>query len=232
MICKVADLYVEVPEANGLLERCRSYAAECDGEPDIIIREEDYKIGRWNLDDPSAFAYMDSGWLFYRALLNFDGMMLHSSALVLDGKAYLFSGPSGMGKSTHTRLWQGLFPDAKIINDDKPALRKIDGVWYAYGTPWCGKDGININTKAPLAGICFLRKGEKNEIRRLSKLEAIAAILTQTQRRFNNPDMLGLLMDKLDSLVDSIPIFELINRPEPEAAMMSYNALTGADREV
>ena len=158
--------------------------------------------------------------------------MLHSSAVLLDGKVYLFSGPSGMGKSTHTRLWQENFPGVEIINDDKPALRKIDGIWYAYGTPWCGKDGININTKAPVGGICFLRKGDKNEIRRLSPIESVAAILTQTQKRFYNPEILGVMADKINDLVAEIPIFELVNRPEKEAALMSYKALIGADSEV
>lgn len=233
MICKIADLYVDVPSSGGMDKRCIDYFADCPTSPDIVIKEESYNAKRWQgVDDPDLIAYADSGWLFYKELLKFDGMLLHSSAVVLDGVAYLFSGPSGMGKSTHSKLWQSIFPGAEVINDDKPALRNIDGRWFAYGTPWCGKDGININKKAPVAGICFLRQGEKNEIRRLSRIEAAAAILTQTQRRFNDPEIIGMMADKIDSLVRTIPVFELINRPEPEAAMMSYNALKDAESEV
>jgi hypothetical protein len=231
MICRVADLFVSVPESGGLEKRCRPYLAEDGAAAEIIIKEELYNEAHWPGLKGDDVAYMDSGWQFYVALMRRGGMMLHSSAVVLDGKAYLFSGPSGMGKSTHTRLWQKEFPGAVVINDDKPALRKIDGVWYAYGTPWCGKDGININTSAPLAGICFLRRGEENKIRRLPPVEAVAAVMTQTLWRCKTPEALSVLTDIVDKLVRDIPIYELYNRPEPAAAHLSYRTMSGADCE-
>lgn len=206
--------------------RCKDYLSG-GGKPDIIIREDEYSRERCKRVPPDFFEYMDSGWLFYSRLLQFGGMMLHASAVELDGGAYLFSGPSGMGKSTHTRLWMQSFPNARIFNDDKPALRKTDGVWYAYGTPWCGKDGININLRAPLRAICFLRQGAENKIRRLSPIEATAAILSQTQRRFATSEGLGVLMNMIDMLISEIPIYELVNLPNSEAAMLSYSVMTG-----
>lgn len=228
MLCRIADLYVSVPETGGMDERCKDYLAECETEADIVIEEEKYSASRWPGLAPEYLPYMDSGGWFYTKLLRFGGMMLHSSAVELDGRAYLFSGPSGMGKSTHTRLWQQQFPGAKVFNDDKPALRKIDGVWYAYGTPWCGKDGININMRVPVAGICFLRRGEENKIRRLSKVEAAAAIISQTLRRFKTAERLGVMTDIVSDLVTDIPVFELTNLPVPEAAIMSHEAMTKA----
>lgn len=209
--------------------RCKGYISDCNAQPDIIIKKERYNTKRWPNASYDDIAYMYSGADFYRQLLSFDGMMLHSSAVEIDGFAYLFSGPSGTGKSTHARLWQQMFPSARIFNDDKPALRYIDGAWYAYGTPWCGKDGININIKVSLRGICFLRQGEENKMRRLSDIEAASAIISQTVRRFSTPEELGVMTDLVDRLVRDIPIFELINKPEPEAALMSYRAMTGAD---
>ena len=232
MICKIADLYVEIPEAGGMSPRCKDYIADVDAKPDIVIKEEHYNPDKWPSLDYETIAYMYSGWAFYRQLLSFNGMMFHASAIELDGKAYLFSGPSGMGKSTHANLWLELFPSAKIFNDDKPALRYIDGRWYAYGTPWSGKSGININTKLPVAGICFLRKGAENRIRRLGNLEAAAAIISQTLRHFSTPEGLGVMTDMVDSMVNEIPVFEMINRPEPEAAIMSHEAMTSAYYEV
>ena len=76
-------------------------------------------------------------------------MLLHSSAVVVDGYAYLFSADSGTGKSTHTGLWKQHFGDrAYIINDDKPAIRKVDGEWYVFGTPWSGKTDTSVNPRA------------------------------------------------------------------------------------
>ena len=168
MRCKIADLIVEIPEVGDLIPRCREYLFDSTDSADITIRTDLFQMDYWsdNLSEESKI-YMESGIQFHIQVLKFNGMRLHSSAVVVDNKAYLFSGPSGMGKSTHTQLWQTVFGEkAQIINDDKPVLRRLDGKWYAYGTPWCGKDGINLNQKVPLAGICFLQQASDNKIRR------------------------------------------------------------------
>ena len=151
----------------------------------------------------------------------------------MEGRAYLFSGPSGMGKSTHTRLWQRNHAEnAEVFNDDKPALRYIDGRWYAYGTPWCGKDGINQNRKVPLAGICFLRQGNENVIRKMDHFEATTNILSQTIRKFKNPEKLDRMLELVNKLVLDIPVYELYNRPEPEAAWLSYTTMRDKAEEI
>lgn len=234
MICKISDLVTEIPETGGVAPRCRDYLWEKDGPVDITIRQENYKVHNYP-EGASAevVAYLESGWEFYTALLEHDGMLLHSSALEVDGKAYLFSGDSGAGKSTHTRLWQSTFGEkVRIFNDDKPALRCIDGVWYAYGTPWAGKDGININMKVPLAGICFMKQAPENKIRRLTAREASQNILKQTMRYFTKPEKLSVMIGLLNRLVRDIPVFELENRPEPDAARLSYNTMRQAAEEM
>ena len=166
MLCKISDLFVEIPAAGDLISRCREYQSEEKAVADIVIQTEKFRFEKYpNIVDENLLIYIESGRCFSTKLLSFDGFYLHSSAVELDGKAYLFSGPSGMGKSTHTRLWQSVFGEkAQVFNDDKPALRRIDGKWFAFGTPWCGKDRINQNKKVPLAGICFLKRGEENKI--------------------------------------------------------------------
>ena len=171
-------------------------------------------------------AYMESAAQFYGRLVDYNGFYLHSSAVVWNGKAYLFSGDSGMGKSTHTRLWQSTFgPGARVINDDKPALRLIDGVWYAYGTPWCGKDGININEKAPVVGVCFLKQAPHNAIRRLSSQEALENVLKQTIWKFDDPARLSAVLGHLDRFLKTIPVYELENLPVPDAVRLSYETM-------
>ena len=162
---------------------------------------------------------------------HYNGLMLHASAAALGGRAYLFSGPCGRGKSTHTRLWQQTFGEAvQVFNDDKPALRRLDGRWFAYGTPWCGKDGINLNQKWPLGGICFLEKAQENRIRRLSPAEALPLILAQTTYRLQ-PHSMELLLASLDSLLREIPVFLLENRPEEAAARLSFETMRRAAEE-
>ena len=140
--------------------------------------------------------------------------------------AYLFSGPCGRGKSTHTRLWQSAFGEAaSVFNDDKPALRFLpDGTLRVFGTPWCGKDGINKNEKWPLAGICFLKKAEQNRIRRLEAAEALPLLLGQTTYRLY-PEKMELLLGLVDRLLREVPVYELENLPTEDAARLSFETM-------
>ena len=206
--------------------RCREYLTNEKLDADVSICVEQYKLEHWAHLSYADAVYMASGKIFHSNLLNFHGMMLHASAIALDGKAYLFSGPCGTGKSTHTGLWQQVFGEnAKVFNDDKPSLRRLEDGWFAYGTPWSGKNEININMKVPLAGICFLKQSEKNEIRRLTPLEALPLVISQTMHRFRNVEKLDLMLKLTEQLVQEIPIYQFYNRPEPEAALMSYHAM-------
>lgn len=232
IVCNIADLLVSIPDAGDLVPRCQAYLTDDLGKPDIVIDKEKFLLERWKHFDENFAIYIESGLSFHYQLLKFQGMILHSSAVELDGKAYLFSAPSGTGKSTHTRLWQQVFGEkARVFNDDKPALRYIDGTWYAYGTPWSGH-GDNINMKVPLAGICFLKQAAENAIRRLEPREAVQKVVWQTTRKFNKVENLDLMLSLVEKIVQEIPVFELENRPEPAAAQLSYETMRKAAEEM
>lgn len=226
MKTKIAELIVDVPKAGDLVSRCREYLCDEKEGTDIVLRTDLFRENAWQAMDADMRIYMESGTHFYGNLLRFNGMMLHASAVELNGRAYLFSGNCGAGKSTHTRLWQQVFGQkARVFNDDKPALRLIEGRWIAYGTPWCGKDGININMCAPVAGICFMKQGQENRIRRLSHKEAVQRIIQQTIYHFKLVENLDLMLSHVDKLVRMLPVYELENRPEPEAVYLSYETM-------
>ena len=221
----VADLITQIPAAGGLASRCAAYRVETDKPVQIVIDEKKYRPNVWGNISPEEYEYMESGAHFYGQLLNFNGLMLHSSAVAMNGNAYLFSGPCGRGKSSHTRLWQSAFGEAaSVFNDDKPALRRLDTGWFAYGTPWCGKDGINKNEKWPLAGICFLKKAEHNRIRQLTPEKALPLLLGQTTYRLR-PENMNLLLTHVDRLLQEIPVYELENTPTESAARLSYETM-------
>ncbi len=219
-----------------MLPRCRDYrcqAAEEKSGVDFVINADFFRMDAWPGLTEDQIIYMESGTIFRSHLLEFNGLVLHASAVEIDGKAYLFSAPCGTGKSTHTRLWQTVFGEkARVFNDDKPALRFLDGRWYAYGTPWCGKDGINLNMRVPLAGICFLKQAPHNKIRRLSRQEAVQKLIWQTVNKFTKEERMDLMLSCVASLVENIPVFELENRPEPEAARLSYQTMRREAREI
>lgn len=226
MLCKIADLITEVPDTGGLAPRVREYLWDKNELPDIVIRESEFRPHAWKGAPYDLYCYMESGAVFCANLLYHDGMMLHASAVAYGGRAYLFSGSSGVGKSTHTRLWKQIFGDeAVIINDDKPALRFQKGCWYAYGSPWCGKEGVNANLKVPIAGICFLEQGERNSISSLSSQEAIPLVISQTMYKFKQVEQTQLMLQNVGNLIQHVPMFRMINRADFESVQMTYECM-------
>ena len=233
MLCKIADLIVEIPETGDMVHRCQEYLVSNNEKAQIILNPDYYDFTRWPKASEDLSIYMESGFQFYLKLLCFEGLMLHASAVELKGKAYLFSGACGVGKSTHTSLWKVAFGDAaQVFNDDKPALRYEDGRWFAYGTPWCGKDGINQNKKVPLAGICFLKQAENNTICRLTPQESAVKVISQTMYKFKDVQNLYRMLSHVDKLVRDIPIYELNSKPVVEAAHLSFDTMYRGALEV
>ena len=145
---------------------------------------------------------------------------------MVDDKAYAFSADSGTGKSTHTELWLKHFGDrAYILNDDKPAIRLIDGRVYACGTPWSGKYDYSVPKNVELAGICFLERSEENWIRKADTGRAVFNIFSQTVRKLNR-DKMDNLFDVLEELFAKVPLFEMGCNISDDAVVMSYNAMS------
>ena len=209
-------------------DRAAVYMTKPQSVPDIIIDSNWVNVkDRHPEVTDEVGEYLFSGWSFYRQLLNFNGMMLHSSAVVLDGKAYLFSADPGTGKSTHTAKWLETFGErAFILNDDKPALRLIDGVWYAYGTPWSGKNDISVNTRAPIAGIAMIERSDGNKIEPFAGPEAIHAVLKQVNRPKTMQYRIKL-MELLDKLMTMVPVWRFsCNNYAPDTVEVSYAAMS------
>jgi hypothetical protein len=111
-------------------------------------------------------------------------LLFHASAVCIDGNGYIFTAPSGTGKSTHTAYLKQLLGERfKYINDDKPLLRfnEKENCFYVYGTPWDGKHHRSENIKAPLKAVCFITRGEPQVIK-IDVINAIPLLMEQTMR--------------------------------------------------
>lgn len=223
---EIAGLKVDMAVSGRTQRQAAAYAAPAQGPADLqLCIDPQIALERNPIHkNPDNAEYMVSGAFFARYLLDFDGMMLHASAITLDGRAYLFSAFSGTGKSTHTEKWTRLF-GATYLNDDKPALRKLDGVWMAYGTPWSGKHDLSSPQGAPLGGIAFLKRGEENSIRPMSPTEALPLFMGQTIYRLTAEQM-ELLLPMVDDILRNVPIWELTCRNDDDAAYVSHRAMT------
>ncbi|MBQ7331196.1 MAG: hypothetical protein IJW94_05355 [Oscillospiraceae bacterium] len=226
----IAGLTVKMDTYGRTLEQAKPYLYDVSGDCDIAI-VSNWKVFRdefpsWS-DDMGEYIF--SGFDFYKKLLGYDGMMVHSSAVVVDGTAYLFTADSGTGKSTHTNLWLKQFGDrAYILNDDKPAIRREKDGWFAYGTPWSGKHDLSRNIRVPLGGVAVLNRAEENAIAPFAGVEAIQQLLKQINRP-KGMDCRVKVMELLDLLMKEVPIWKLDCNMEVEAAQVAYGAMSGKD---
>ncbi|MGE5398034.1 MAG: hypothetical protein ACM3PP_02270 [Candidatus Saccharibacteria bacterium] len=228
---KIADLIVDLQASGKTLARqSPQYLDESSHLVNFTIalsegflRQKQYENPHLSLDECE---YIWTGADFYRRLLDYNGFMLHASALAYEGRSYLFSAPCGTGKSTHARQWQEHFGNDKvqIVNDDKPAIRLIDDCFYVFGTPWSGKSEFNVNVQVPLQAICFLEQSPFNWIEKLQPKAALKLLFNQTLRPGE-----ALLMDNLltllDKLIRQIPIYKMGCNISKEAAVMAYRAM-------
>lgn len=152
-------------------------------------------------------------------------LLFHGSAMCAGGNAFIFAAPSGTGKSTHAALWRNVYGDkVRTINDDKPLLRFTDSGIYVYGTPWNGKHRLGENISAPLKGLCFLERAQRNAIRPLSQREGFPRVITQTFLPSDGNAQAALEM--ASRLAGEVPLWLLSCNISEEAARLSYTTLT------
>lgn len=206
-----------------------AYAVPADAGPaDFTISNHMEKLmARYPKADKSELEYIGTAASFARKLIGYQGFVLHSSSVAFEGRAYLFSAHSGTGKSTHTEKWIRLF-GAELINDDKPALRKEAGTWYAYGTPWSGK-GKNNNLKVPVGGLAFLQRGDENHIQKISLRQAFLMVYPQIPYGGTREER-ELLIALAEQLLKDVPVWLLTCKNEDAAARLSMGVMTGGHK--
>lgn len=233
---EIAKLRVNF-EAKGelLYTRTRPYLTEKIETPDLtltleeeVVRQKHEKFPQLTIDE---CRYMWMGEAFYRQLLFHDGILMHASCVERDGKAYLFSAKSGTGKSTHTGIWMRHFGDCRMINDDKPAVRRMNGTFYACGTPFSGKDDASENIQVPIRAIVFIERAKENSIEKISAQRAIPLFLSQTLRP-PQKEIMQKMLDILGALLEAVPVFLLKCNMENEAAEVSYQGIENYYKQI
>lgn len=232
---KIAKLLVQVNNHYDLIrQHCQPYLVEPHREPDLVMEADEKEIAfgkAWFLqhehteitDAESEFSR--APFSIYSKLPAFGAMWLHSVLLEMDGEGYAITAPSGYGKSTQGQLWLKAFPDrARIINGDNPIVRKEGEGFVAYGTPFCGKEGYQVNIGVPLKGFCYLKHGETNSIRRMDSTVAFAQLLREYQCRFT-AEYQERHMELLQQFVETVPIYVLTCNLDGQAPIVAYEGM-------
>ena len=123
-------------------------------------------------------------------------LLFHSSVTMREGRAYMFLGHSGTGKSTHSQQWMNAFKDTELMNDDNPVVRLLeDGTVRVYGSPWSGKTPCYRNISAPVGALVQLAQAPHNEITRLRMSQAYPYILSSVSGLKILPQMMDSLYE-------------------------------------
>ncbi len=246
MLIRLAGMTVDIkPRYRYAAELCRPYAAPEGTVADFAVEASDedlaYEAGRDAVAVREAEAspvaphrtqaspaVLESAALYRKichAALAYDVFLFHGSALTLDGIGYLFTAPSGTGKSTHTSLWRECYGDrVTMVNDDKPLLRVTADRVTVSGTPWDGKHHISTPGEFPLRAICFLERGEENVLKPLTNEEAYPYLLGQTYRPAD-PALLMATLSLLDRAMKMLKFYRLTCNMSTEAAEIASRGM-------
>ena len=233
MKCLIADLVVELDpkfENTKTLAAPFLYSGNRETELTLSISDE-YLYDMMSRAAPGTTAEQMENFLlsscFNRRAIRFDTMLVHSSALVYNGGAYLFSADSGVGKSTHTGLWLKAFGDrVHIMNDDKPVVRLYDDGAVVYGTPFDGGSGIALNEAYPLKAVVFLERGERNFVRVPENKEIIQKLYFQTAHMVGAATAEKML-ENFDRLIKLARFYVLTCNTDISAAYTAFENIIG-----
>lgn len=153
---------------------------------------------------------------FENPLLYYQAFLLHSSFISWQNNGILFTAPSGTGKSTQADLWKK-YEDADIYNGDRTIIRKIEGKYYGFGSPYAGSSGIYRNESAPIKAIVVIEQGPDNVIRRLHGREAFLPLFRETLMNTWNKEYMEKMTDLLMDAACQIPVYHLSCRPDQDA---------------
>lgn len=209
---------------------CADFTVECaDADITVSVSEDDIGAEKDQYGEhPFSDGYCE-GICLYRAIAerlpSFDGFVFHGAAVTVGGKGYIFAAPSGTGKTTHVSLLLKNYPeDVRIVNGDKPIVRRIDGEWRVCSTPWAGKEGWKVNTTAPLCGIVLVARAQENSIERIDPAKHFDGVIRQVYIPRDAEAQMATF-DLIDAMSQAVDFYRLECNMDDSAAQTSYSML-------
>lgn len=189
----------------------RIYMLPQTGEPFALVTQKDEHTISILIDKKiSSFLKWNRSFVGLFALehicLQFNAFLLHASYIIYKNQAIIFTGPSGIGKSTQAQLWAD-YENAEIVNGDRTLLMCKDGKWFASGFPVCGSSPYCKNKTTPIKAILCLEQGDRNSIEKLTSFQTIKRIYSQTfVNRWNSKDC-DTVVSLITTLSENVPIY-------------------------
>lgn len=196
------------------------------------VRAEEAEIERLRADGGSRASYAEYRCLIgltAREILKYRCCIFHSASFLYKEKAFLITGPSGIGKSTQYFNWQALYPgEITMISGDMPVLeKKNDGTVWVHPTSWNGKENVGNKIIGQAGGIVLLEQGAENRIDRLSAYDAVLPVLKQFLVRPETEAQIRSLAEITDQVLRGVPVWKMTNTGDLESTMLLRQTLSG-----
>lgn len=235
---KIAELVVEFQNRfDFLTKQCAEYEYTGAASPELTVHVTDEDLRRERNFSPERNypeGYLESVCACRKLcveLPRYEGLLMHGSVIECRGRGIAFLARSGVGKTTHTLLWKQVYGDqVRIINGDKPIVRFRDGVPYAWGTPWAGKENLQCNRRTPLTDICFLERAPENAVFQIRPEEGLNGVMQQILIP-PEPEMAEKTLELLDKLLGSCRIWVIRCNISQDAAKLAHDTILGEKHE-
>ena len=198
----------------------------------VVLSDDNILSECESIKENNTYFFDDSIYrLCMDILLTKSVLHLHSSFVLYNDQAILFTGPSGIGKTTQAELWRD-YEDAVIVNGDVALIRKIDDVWRAFGAPIHGSSPYCENMDAPIVAIIVLKQAEENQLIRLDAFTALGECFPEIYRPEMSDETREILLDTVDALFSEIPVYQLSCRPDRESVELVKQTLFDQNPEL
>ncbi len=224
----VAGLCIEVHNKYKFIEElAKDYITDSEHTDfSVFATEEEIEEERRISEYPFKNDYLES-IVTYRKIAEviprYDAIVFHGAVIVKGDMAFAVTARSGVGKTTHIRLWHKVFDDVHVLNGDKPILRIIDGEVYACGTPWRGKEGYGRNEMMRLRGIGFIERAEDNLAEPVGVSDALMKFVGQIYVP-KDPVSAARALSVANGVITGVPMIKICANMQNDAATVAHQA--------
>ncbi len=208
---------------------CRDYIT--DGNPDFSVKVKSsdideeieaspYNPSRGYAECICAYREIAKQLPFYKSFV------FHGVVISYNNNGYLFTAPSGTGKTTHIMLWKKYVEGMEIVNGDKPIITVDGDRVTAFATPYAGKEGFQNHSQTDVKAMCIIKRGTENRITKVKAGDCLSDIVKQI---YIPPETEAVMnsLELLDNMLKNIDVYVLECDISEEAVRCSFEAMTG-----
>lgn len=219
-------IYSGTSELFDDIHECR----QCE-TADLTLDSQYLRKNSWIVSEDVSEEFLEFHCLMLACgnyILQYDHALFHGACFLWKGKAWIFTAPSGTGKTTQLKNWTKLWKnEVTVVNGDKPVIEsRNDGSIWASSSPWKGKERIGKKClNAPLGGIILLQQGKDNAMYRMDKKNTVVPLFCEFVSMPETTEQLFHQGNILNKILEVTPVWKLVNTGDKESAILTRKVL-------